>query len=94
MFINFISLYIIIFLYYYPKKLKGNINDIQYSDYLPKIKKSLVPNNNLKNICTRNSFNIMSKIEIPKEYLDFYKKVNPNEVYINIKNSYFGINKK
>ena len=97
--INFVEpLHIIIFLYLYQQKyfnFKGNLNDIQYSDYLPKTKISLDSKNNFKysyNNSFRNSINKMSKIEIPAEYLDFYKKVNPNDVCINIKDSYFGIN--
>ena len=97
-YINFVDpLHIIIFLYLYQKKyfnFKGNINDIQYSEQLLKRKIFLNSKNNLNNNTNNNhskSFNKNSKIEIPKEYLDFYKKVNPNDVCINKKDSYFGI---
>ena len=97
-YINFVDpLHIIIFLYLYQTKyfnFKGNINDIQYSEQLLKRKIFLNSKNNLNNNTNNNhskSFNKNSKIEIPKEYLDFYKKVNPNDVCINKKDSYFGI---
>ena len=97
-YINFCDpLHIIIFYYLYQKKyfnFKGNINDMQYSDHIRKRDICLEFNNNLKN---NNNNNIkkyiseISKIEIPKEYFDFYKKVNPNDVCICLKDSYFGI---
>jgi len=96
-YINFVDpLHIILFYYLVQKKyfnFKNNINDIQYSDfdYLPKMNISLESNNKLK-----HSFNgknkksdLINKIEIPKVYLDFYKKVNPNDVCINSKESHF-----
>jgi len=96
-YINFVDpLHIILFYYLVQKKyfnFKNNINDIQYSDfdYLPKTNISLESNNKLK-----HSFNgknkksdLINKIEIPKVYLDFYKKVNPNDVCINSKESHF-----
>jgi len=98
-YINFIDpLNIILFYYLVQKKyfnFKNNINDIQYSnfDYLPKTNINLEPNNILKNsfnIKNKKS-NLINKIEIPKEYLDFYKKVNPNDVCINSKESNFRI---
>ena len=95
-YINFIEpLHIIIFYYLFQKKyfnFKGNKNEIQYSDHLPKrnfcldSKDILIKNNNYK-----KKSNLINKIEIPKEYLDFYKKVNPNDVCINSKENYFGI---
>jgi hypothetical protein len=96
-YINFNEpLHIIIFYYLYQKKyfnFKGNINDIQYSDHIPKRDICLESNNNLKNNYNNIKKNIseISKIEIPKEYFDFYKKVNPNDVCICLKDSYFGI---
>ena len=97
LFINFVDpLHIILFYYLIPKKyfnFKNNINDIQYSDfdYLPKPNICLEPNNKLKsgfNSKNKKS-NLINKIEIPKEYLDFYKKVNPNDVCIISKESHF-----
>ena len=97
-YINFSEpLHIIIFYYLYQKKyfnFKGNINDIQYSDHIPKRDICLESNNNLKNSnnnIIKKSISEISKIEIPKEYFDFYKKVNPNDVCICLKDSYFGI---
>ena len=97
-YINFNDpLHIIIFYYLYQKKyfnLKGNINDIQYSDHIPKRDICLESNNILKNNNNNNikkNISEISKIEIPKEYFDFYKKVNPNDVCICLKDSYFGI---
>ena len=97
-YINFNDpLHIIIFYYLYQKKyfnFKGNINDIQYSDHIQKRDICLESNNNLKNSYNNNikkTNSEISKIEIPKEYFDFYKKVNPNDVCICLKDSYFGI---
>ena len=96
-YINFVDpLNIIMFCYLYQKKyfnFKGNINEIQYAEHISKKNIFRDSNNNLK-----NSYNNLKKnnsqsykIEIPKEYLEFYKKVNPNDVCININDSYFGI---
>ena len=97
-YINFCDpLHIIIFYYLYQKKyfnFKGNINDMQYSDHIRKRDICLEFNNNLKNSNNNNIkkyISEISKIEIPKEYFDFYKKVNPNDVCICLKDSYFGI---
>jgi len=97
-YINFNDpLHIIIFFYLYQKKyfnFRGNINDIQYSDHIPKRDICLESNNNIKNSYNNNikkAISEISKIEIPKEYFDFYKKVNPNDVCICLKDSYFGI---
>ena len=97
-YINFYEpLHIIIFYYLYQKKyfnFKGNIYDIQYSDHIFKRDICFESNNNLKNITNNNikkTICEISKIEIPKEYFDFYKKVNPNDVCICLKDSYFGI---
>ena len=97
-FINFVDpLHIIIFYFLYQKKyfsFKGNLNDIQFSNHLPK-RDICLESNNLKKSWNGNpkkSINESSKIEIPKEYFDFYKKINPNDVCINIKDSFFGIN--
>ena len=97
-YINFSEpLHIIIFYYLYQKKyfnFKGNINDMQYSDHIRKRDICLEFNNNLKNSnnnIIKKSISEISKIEIPKEYFDFYKKVNPNDVCICLKDSYFGI---
>ena len=95
--INFVDpLHIILFYYFVQKKyfnFKNNINDIQYSDfdYLPKANICLESNNKLKNSFNNKNkkSNLINKIEIPKEYLDFYKKVNPNDVCINSKESHF-----
>ena len=95
--INFVDpLHIILFYYLVQKKyfnFKNNINDIQYSDfdYSPKANICLESNNNLKNSFNNKNqkSNLINKIEIPKEYLDFYKKVNPNDVCINSKESHF-----
>ena len=95
--INFVDpLHIILFYYLVQKKyfnFKNNINDIQYSDfdYLPKANICLESNNKLKNSFNNKNkkSNLINKIEIPKEYLDFYKKVNPNDVCINSKESHF-----
>ena len=96
-YINFVEpLNIIIFCYLYQKKyfnFKGNINEIQYSEQIQKKNICSESNNNVKisdNNVQKKNFQ-SSKIEIPREYLDFYKKVNPNDVCINIKDSYFGI---
>lgn len=96
-FINFIDpLHIVIFYFLYQKKyfnFKGNLIDIQYSNHFPK-KNICLESNNLKNSYNSNlrkSINETSKIEIPKEYFDFYKKVNPNDVCINMNDSNFGI---
>lgn len=96
-YINFVDpLHIILFYYFVQKKyfnFKNNINDIQYSDfeYLTKANIYLEPNNKLKNSFNNKNqkSNLINKIEIPKEYLDFYKKVNPNDVCINSKESHF-----
>lgn len=97
-YINFVDpLNIIIFCYLYQKKyfnFKGNINEIQYAEHISKKNIFRDSNNNLKNSYNNNlkKNNSQSyKIEIPKEYLEFYKKVNPNDVCININDSYFGI---
>ena len=95
-YINFNDpLHIIIFYYLYQKKyfnFKGNINVIQYSDHIPKRDICLESNNILKNNNNiKKNISEISKIEIPKEYFDFYKKVNPNDVCICLKDSYFGI---
>ena len=94
-FINFVHpLHIIIFYKLYQKKyfsFKGNINNIQYSDAIPKRNIFLEPNYNLKKSCTSNYMPQISKIEIPKEYFDFYKKINPNDVCINLTDSFFRI---
>ena len=97
-YINFVDpLNIIMFCYLYQKKyfnFKGNINEIQYAEHISKKNIFRDSNNNLKNSYNNNlkKNNSQSyKIEIPKEYLEFYKKVNPNDVCININDSYFGI---
>ena len=96
-YINFIEpLHIIIFYYLFQKKFfnfKWNKSKIQYSDHLSKRNICL----DSKDIFKKNNTNynkrsnLINKIEIPKEYLDFYKKVNPNDVCINSKENYFGI---
>ena len=96
-YINFIEpLHIIIFFNLFQKKFfnfKWNKSKIQYSDHLSKRNICL----DSKDIFKKNNTNynkrsnLINKIEIPKEYLDFYKKVNPNDVCINSKENYFGI---
>ena len=98
-YINFVDpLHIILFYYLVQKKyfnFKNNINDIQYSDfhYIPKANICLESKNKQKNSFNikNKKANLINKIEIPKEYLDFYKKVNPNDICINSKESVFRI---
>lgn len=99
-YINFVEpLHIILFYYLYQKKYfnyKGNINEVQYSEHFPKKNICLESTGSFKNNSNnannlKKSISNINKIEIPKEYLNFYKKVNPYDVCINSKDNYFGI---
>ena len=99
-YINFIEpLHIVLFYFLYQNKyfnFKGNINDIQYSEHISKKNICFELNNNLNlkksyNSTYQKNIYDFSKIEIPKLYFDFYKKVNPNDVCKVLNDSFYGI---